>query len=300
MARKKTIIRHIFKWNLKEFILAILGTFLVCFGINKFIVPNGLYNGGILGIAQLLRNLINNFFNLETNIDIAGIINLIINIPLFILAYRHISKTFFRRTIICVILESFFFTIIPIPETMIVDELITSVLIGGIIVGFGAGLVLASNASLGGTDIISISATMRRKGLSVGKVGMLINIIIFGIAGILYGTKTMIYSIIYCVIDYLVVDRLHVQNISSTATIFTKENPENIIEFVKNELDRDVTTWVAKGEGSNSKTHICYIVLSKYELERLERYLPLLSKKAFLVKNDNVSVYGNFKKVLTK
>ena len=299
MSKKKdNFLYKYFKWKPIEFVMTLVGVFIFSFAINRFIVPNNLFNGGVLGISQLLSKLVYKLFHIKGNI--VGIINLLINIPLFIIAFKNISKTFFFRTLFCVLLESFLLTIIPVPKTMLVDELITSVLIGGVLVGIGAGIVLSTSSCLGGTDIIGIALSSKNKSLSVGKIGMSINVVIFGICGLLYGERVMIYSILYSVFYSIVVDKFHIQNISSTVIIFTKDEPKKIVDFVIEELDRDVTTWEAEGTGTHSKTFISYVVLSKYELERLERHMPELDKNAFIVKDDNVSVYGNFEKKLTK
>ena len=287
-----------FKWTIQELLIAILGTLIFAFSINTFIVANHLFNGGILGVSQLISQLIEHLFHVKMNI--VGIINLAINIPLFIMAYRFISKTFFRRTVICVIFQTIFLTFIPIPSKMLVDELITSVLIGGVLAGIGSGLVLSTSSSMGGTDIIGIAISGRTKKVTVGMVGTVINAIIYGICGILFGVKTMIYSIIYIVFASIMIDRFHVQNISSTVMIFTKKEPTEIEEFVLKVLDRDLTTWEAEGRGTHSTTYISYVVLSKYELMILESHIPSLDKDAFIVKDDGVAVYGNFKKKLAK
>ena len=129
----KRKIHNIFKWSYKDCFKAIIGTLLFSIAINLFIVPNHLYNGGILGISQLLRSLIVKLFDFNSSRDISGIINFLLNIPLFFLAYKYISKTFFRRTLVCLLFQTIFLTIIPTPDKPLLDELITCVLIGGII-----------------------------------------------------------------------------------------------------------------------------------------------------------------------
>ena len=287
---------NIFKWNTNQFFKAVLGCFLFAFAINIFIVPNGLYNGGVLGFAQLLRTVITDIFNIKLSFDISGIFNFLINVPLFILAFSKISKTFFARTLLCVGLQTVFLTFIPALNTPLVGEVITSVLIGGIMAGYGCGLVLSAAGSGGGTDIIGILMSMKNRNLSVGKIGLSINAVIYSICGLLFGLETMLYSILYTVFANLMVDRTHDQNICSTAIIFTKNKPTKLLEFVKHTLKRDGTYWEAVGGYDSSKTYICYVVLSKYELQRLERNLPNLDNSAFVVKSDDVGINGNFKK----
>ena len=108
----------------------------------------------------------------------------------------------------------------------------------------------------------------------------------------------MIYSIIYSVFYSIILDNTHEQNVCSTAVIFTKKHPKKIIDFAGNEIERGSTTWEAKGGYDGSTTYITYIVLSKYELQRLERNLPDLDCNAFMVKTDGVGIEGRFQKKL--
>ena len=292
------LLHKTFRWNSKDLIKAITGALIYALAINLFIVPNSLYNGGILGISQLLRTIIIETFNLELTFDFAGIINFLINVPLLFIAYKMVSKTFFGRTVICVIFTTIFLTIIPIPEKALIDDLLTNVLIGGILCGLGSGKLLSSHGSGGGTDIIGIALSMKNRNLSVGKIGGTINLFIYAICGILYGIPTMIYSIIYAVISSLIVDNTHEQNIISYVMIFTKKYPEVITDYIQNELNRDATICEGTGAHNKTKTYICYSALSKYEVQKLERNIKLLDKDAFMIKNEGVGVDGNFQKHL--
>ena len=292
------ILKKIFKWDLKKFTMATLGEILFCIGMNLFIVPMGLYTGGILGISQLIRTFIINVLHIHFAFDIAGLINFVLNIPLFIIAYRKVSKTFFIRTVWCVVISTIFLSIIPIPTNPLVSEIITSTLVGGIIAGFGCGLALTASASGGGSEIIGIVLSLKNKNISVGKINLGINIIIYIISGICFGLEIMIYSIIYTFFTSLITDQTHSQNISSSAMIFTKEEPHKIIEFIEKELDRGSTFWEAQGGYDDSKTYITYVTLSKYELQRLERHLKTIDPHAFMVKTQNLGVVGNYQKYL--
>ncbi len=290
----------LFKWSVKDLLKATFGCFLFAFAVNIFLVPNSLYNGGILGVAQLIRSFLVGVLHLNFNFEVAGIINFLLNVPLFILAYKFISKTFFRRSLVCVIFQTIFLTIIPIPDKAIISDLLTCVLIGGMIAGYGSGITLSASGSGGGTDIIGILISMKNRKLSVGKIGASINIVIYAICGAIYGLPTMIYSIIYAVIASIVIDNTHEQNICSYVIIFTKNKQDKIIEFIKGELDRDATFWEGYGGYKKEKVHIVYSALSKYEMQRLERHLPDIDNDAFMVTSEGIGIAGNFKKSLTK
>ena len=87
------------KQEIKRYFFIVVGSFIFALGINLFVVPMQLYSSGVLGIAQIIRTIIEQVIGKST-IDISGIINFLINIPLFMLAYRTISKRFFCKNII--------------------------------------------------------------------------------------------------------------------------------------------------------------------------------------------------------
>lgn len=285
---------YLFKWNIKDVVQVIVGILLISFAINVFIVPNSLYNGGVLGISQLIRSFLENYFTFS--FDISGLINFCLNIPLFIIAYRFVSKTFFFRTIFCIFVETIFLTLLPIPEQPIVPEIITSVLIGAMLGGIGSGLILSSGGSGGGTDIIGYVVGMRNKNFSVGTISRAINLIIYSICGILYGLPIMIYSIIYSFVSSLISDHSHKQNICTYVMIFTKDKPDSIASFIKEVLHRDCTFWNAVGGYDSTRTYISYSVMSKYEMQILESHIHTLCPDAFMVKSEGISIDGNFQK----
>lgn len=299
MKQIREFLRNFYKWNYKEAFYAIIGCFIFAFAVNVFIVPKSLYNGGILGLSQLIRSVLVNTFNLHFSFDISGIISFLINIPLFIMAYKMISKTFFRRTLVCMIFQTIFLTLIPIPKDAIIDDILASVLIGGIIAGYGCGVTLSASGSGGGTDIIGLIVSMRSKNFSVGRISRIINFIIYGICGLLYGLPTMIYSIIYAVVSSLVIDNTHKQNICSYVMVFTKRKPDDIIEYIRTSLDRDATYWEAQGAYEKTKTYICYSAMSKYEMQRFERHIHEINPEAFVVTSEGVGIDGNFQKKLS-
>ena len=223
---------RIFKWNVKEVIQTIAGLAIFCAGINLFVEPNHLYSGGILGLAQLINHLVNDFT--KVNIYFTGVLYLVINIPLLIMAYRHVSKSFCARTIFTVGLQTIFLDLIPIPLKPLVDDVLANVLIGGTLVGIGIAQILSATGSTGGTDIIGIILTNKFKGFSVGRFALGFNAIIYGASGALYGVSIMIYSIMYSVVENISIDKLHDQNVSTSVTMFTKKKPDEICDFIKN------------------------------------------------------------------
>lgn len=289
----KSLIK-VLNWNKKDLIKTLIGSIMFCIAINIFIVPNNLYTGGVLGLAQLIRSIILDVFKVNIAFDFSGILYYIINIPLFFLAYKNLSKTFFFRTLIVISVQTVMLSLIP--TTSIINDTLTNVLVGGLLGGSGLGIVLSCGASTGGSDIIGLVIAKKNNELSVGKIGLVLNVFIYTITGLMYGLEIMIYSIIYSFVDSLTIDKMHDQNICSTAFIFCKKNPKDINNYIKNELNRDFTYWDAKGGYDDSRTYIIYTALTKYELIKLERKIKECDFNAFMVKSEGVGIKGEFEK----
>ena len=287
-------IKELLNWKLEDIIKMIIGTFMFSIAINVFVVPNNLYTGGVLGISQLIRSVITSIFKIEFDFDISGLIYYIINIPLFIAAYKNLSKPFFYRTLLVITIQTLLLSIIPTQS--IVKDTLTNILVGGLLGGAGLGIILSCGASTGGSDIIGLIIAKKNNELSVGKLGLIINLFVYSITGLLYGLETMIYSVIYSFIDNLTIDKMHEQNICSTAFIFCKTNPKEINDYIKNELGRDFTYWDAKGGYDDSRTYIIYTALTKYELIKLERKIKESDFNAFMIKSEGIGIKGEFEK----
>ena len=288
------LLKNIFNWDLMDLFKALFGSFLFCFAINFFVVPNHLYTGGVLGLSQLIRSIVIDTFDLKTTFDFSGIIYYVINVPLFMIAYKNLGRNFFFRTLFAVSVQALMLSLLP--NYKLVDDVLTNVIVGGLLGGVGVGMLLSSGASTGGTDIIGLAVAKKNNHFSVGKLGLIINTIIYCIAGLRYGLEIMIYSIIYSAVDSLMVDKMHEQNICSTAFIFCKENPRQINDYIKNVLNRDFTYWYAQGGYDDSRTYIIYTALTKYELIKLERNMKKFNIETFMIKSEGIGIKGEFKK----
>lgn len=280
-----------------NYLYIIIGGFIFALGLNLFIVPHQLFSGGIIGISQIIRSIINDYLHISFhNTDIAGIINFLFNVPLFILAYKVISRLFFIKTITAVALETLFMTLIPIPTVLILEDVLASTIVGGLICGLGVGLVLRSGGSSGGVDVLGIYFSKKHPNLSVGQLSIVVNIFVFGVCAIVFSLPTAIYSVIYTVIMSVTYDRIHYQNINMSVMIFTKK--DTVKDVILKEMRRGVTYWKGAGAYTNSDTYILMIVISKYELSNLKKILNEEDPQAFVILNEGMGISGNFEKRL--
>lgn len=286
------------RWS--RIVLALIGTIICDVGLNLFIVPQGLYTGGLLGTCQLIRNVLSTYFGFNVTLfDLSGALYLLLNIPILLLAWRTLGKSFVVKTILCTVSTSVFLTIIPIPAVPIVADRLTSCLVGGIIGGFGWGLVLTCGASSGGLDIIGLYLSKKGKGFSVGKFSIAFNAVLFAACLLLFDVSAVIYSVIYVVFDSLFMDRVHQQNIIVQVLIFTKIKGNELPHFIMNRLERGVTYWDGHGAYTGDDVRVLCVCLSKYEIESLESAVQEIDPDAFFMVQEGVHVGGHFDRHLT-
>ena len=205
--------------------LAIFGTFLYSVGLNLFVVPLGLFTGGLMGLCQLMRTGILLLLGMENfPFDFAGVILFLFNVPLLALAWRCLGREYFRNTVICSTTCSVFLSLIPVPALPIVSDVLTSCLVGGIISGLGIGMTLTCGASAGGAELLGVFFSYKGARFSIGQFNLGLNIGLFSIFGLFFGIETMIYSILNVVALSIAIDRAHKQNVNVQVLIFTKKD----------------------------------------------------------------------------
>ncbi|MBS5985519.1 YitT family protein [Clostridium paraputrificum] len=274
--------------RIKNYGIILIGSFLFCAGLNWFIVPLGLYNGGTVGISQIIRTLL----DINIGFDIAGILNFMLNIPLLMLAFVHFGRSLFFKTFFSIITQTIIFTYLPIPTQPIIEEYAVSCLMGGILAGAGVGITLRAGGSGGGLDILGLYLTKKSKDFSVGRFALIINAIIYSVCAILFELPVAIYSILYSMVYSMAIDKTHLQNINTSVMIFTKN--KIICETILHELNRGVTYWKGVGGYTEVDTYVFYSVLSKYEVRILQENLKIQDPDAFVVVTEQDQVLGNF------
>ena len=99
--------------------MGVLGGILMAAGINLIVVPQGMYSGGLYGLCQVIRTLLVTRAGLSLPFDLAGLLYLLVNLPMFYLAYRGLGRTFFVKATIVTVCNSVFSALIPSPATPI-------------------------------------------------------------------------------------------------------------------------------------------------------------------------------------
>ena len=277
----------------------ILGELIAAFSLNYFIVPLGLYSGGSMGVCQLIRTLLQIWGGLSFgDYDIAGILYFLSNIPILLYARGILGRKFVLKTVVCTMAFSLFYSVIPAPSTMVVNDTLTACLLGGILTGVGSGLVLTCGGSGGGLDVIGLCLSKKGSRFTVGRFSMSFNAFLYALCLILFTPETAIYSVIYNFASAMVVDKAHQQNISVQALIFTRAGERELGRVIMDELGRGVTWWEGVGAYTGENVHVLCVCLSKYEIEELFHTVHEMDPHAFITLQEGVRIYGNFQKKL--
>lgn len=280
----------------QRYIELVAGTVVGVMGFQMFTVPLGFYNGGTVGVAQIIRTLIVDYLGITPSFDFSGVLNLLFNVPLMILAYRSLSPKFFFRTLLCVIVQTLTVSLIQLSEPIITDPL-TACLVGGILGGGGVGIILRAGGSTAGFDILGMWFAKNKSALGVGTLINLMNAGVYIVCALLFDVRTAIYSLIFAFVCALVIDRVHTQSVNCGVFIFTSNEkiPQLIVESVK----RGATVWKGFGAHSGSDKYVCFTVVSKFEEVILRKAVESEDPGAFIVVSEHLRVYGNFIRRLT-
>lgn len=288
----KTRIYHEIRTLLAVFIF----TFIYGIGVVWFLeaATEPLYTGGIPGIGQLIRSIVLKYSNYDLGNIFLGAFVLLMNIPTMILGFIGVSKRFTIYSFISVLIQATMLGFIPRIDFQITDTFTLAVL-GGLLTGIGIGGSLRFGTSTGGLDIIAQYLSLR-KGMSVGYVSLLLNVLIALIGGFVYGSGAIVaYTVIRIIVTTLVTDKIHTSYNFLKVEIITKV-PEKMYDEILVKLYRGVTILKAEGAYSHDEKSILVVVISAYELRNLKSLLKENDPKAFTIITPVKDIYGNFKR----
>lgn len=273
----------------------VAGALVYSLGINLFIVPAGLYSGGVMGISQLLRTFFLRVTNLTIRIDIAALINYAINLVLLCIAWRKLDRKAVFKTLLCVTSTTLFLSLLPQKDILGGDTL-AECLIGGVLCGCGLGIILWMGGTAGGMDLIGMMLLKKGSHTSIGHVNLFCNLVLYAICAAAFDLPTAIYSVLYSFISTTAMDKLHMQNINVEVTVVTKVLSPEMEQEILVDLHRGITRYEGVGEYTGQPVHIFYILVNKYEISRLRAIVRRHDPHAFIVAKDGAVVYGNYKR----
>ena len=263
-------LRNNYKILLNQIICLIIGAAFVAAGLNMFLVPNEIIDGGIVGISIMASYL--------TNLPL-GLFTFFLNIPFLFLAFKQLGKKFVVFSLFSITMLSLFVTFIPFKR--ITEDTILSCLFGGIIVGLGVGLILRNNGSLDGTEMIAV-AYNKKIPMSVGATIMCINVFIYGSAIFIFGFDRAMYSLVTYFLISKAID-IVLEGIDEKRSIMIISNhADKIADNILHEFKRGVTFLDGQGAYSGDYKKIIYCIVTRLEITKLKEVVLAIDPKAFI------------------
>jgi uncharacterized membrane-anchored protein YitT (DUF2179 family) len=271
--------RH-FTWaDARDYFVIALGALLQALAIHLFLVPGGLVNGGISGLAQIIYH--------KTGWPI-GLMIFLGNVPLFVLGWRFLGgPRFALRTAFAVIAVSVFTDILGLllpylPISYLPKEPVLFALYGGVISGVGYGLVYRSQGTSGGSDILARILNNWR-GITISQSYLLTDSLIMFGGGLIYGIDNALFAIAMLYISGVAAEAvMDGSNVIRTALIITSA-PKQVADLILSEMERGVTLIPATGAYTGAERTVLYCVITRSEEIQLKALVREADPKAFMV-----------------
>ena len=277
MKHKHPIMKKI--WH---FVLIFIGTIIAAAGLEMFLIPNEIIDGGVVGISIMASHL--------TKIPL-GILTFILNLPFLYLGYKQIGKTFVFSSLFAIASFSCWVSVFYHHFWVTHDMLLASVF-GGIILGVGVGIIIRYGASLDGTEMISIIIS-ENTSFSVGQLVLIINVFILSAAALVFGWDKAMYSLITYFIASKAIDIIVDGINESKAAMIISNSAQEIADAIRDRLGRSITFLEGEGGFSGNKTKVIYAIVTRIEIAKLKEIIRDKDKHALLTIYDVSEIMGD-------
>lgn len=283
------------KW-FYDYTLILVGSFILAAGFVYFITPHRIVPGGVYGIAIVVHYLTEGVFSFWPDGIPIGLFGLVLNIPLTWAGVKILGPKFGVKTITGFVFTSIFIDGItmlrPVGNAALVPDVLLSCVFGGVLLGFGLGLIFKSRATSGGSDIIAMIAAKYTR-LPLGRLMIYVDsaIVLVGLAAF-QDWAIPLYSWVVIFITGRAIDlTLEGADYNKALFIISKEH-EAIRKKVLFDLERGGTYLAGKGLYTNDDKQMIFTVVSRRELAILEDYITEIDPDAFITIMDTKEILG--------
>ena len=239
--------------NLIAFIMLTVGSILAAYALETFLIPNTILDGGVTGISIILSKL----FEIPLSIGVGFLIRAIYSMILFSLSLSYFSY-----------LES------------VTNQILLATVFGGAILGIGVGLVIHFGGCVDGTESVALVIS-KKTSLSVGQVVLFFNLIIYLVAGLIFGIDRALYSLLTYFITFKVIDFVSEGLEQAKAALIVTEKGTDMANEIYKRLGRTVTKLKGKGLISGEK-EVLYCVLTRIEVYELKKLCQEMDQSSFI------------------
>ncbi|MBD8015987.1 YitT family protein [Microbacterium sp. APC 3898] len=269
------------KWT--RLMIIFISSIVLGFAFNMFLLPHEILAGGVTGIAMML--------GLVTPLN-AGIWMIILNIPILIVGWMKLGKTFIANSLFSVVVTSV--SMLYIPVVKLTEDALLSSVFGGVVAGVAIGLIIRFYSSTGGFDVIGLLLSMKRD-IPLGTLVFILNSAVVFVSGFIFSWELAMYTMASIYITGLVIDRVHTRHIKLSLMVVTNQGEAVKKELLDN-LYRGITVVDGEGAYSSAKVKVLYSVISRHELAFVRPLIKNIDPKAFVSISETMEVMGNFRK----
>ena len=267
--------------NILSFVMITIGAVVASFALECFLIPNTILDGGVTGISMIISKL--------SGVPIS-IFTMILNIPLIYIGYKNMGKTFLFKSIYSIIIYSFSLYYFSHIEAM-TSQMLLATVYGGIFLGAGAGLVIRYGGCVDGSESIAILISKKHP-ISVGQIILAFNLIIYSVAGLIFGLDRALYSLLTYFITFKVIDFISEGLEQAKAAMIITDHGKELTKEIYKRLGRTTTKLHGEGLISGDKD-ILYCVLTRIEVAELRRIAEETDESAFITITDVSEIIGN-------
>ena len=269
------------KKAIPSLLLVSVGAVAAAFAVARFLVPVTILDGGVVGVSIIISTLTKWPLSLLT---------FLLNVPFLLLGLRSLGKRFLVTGVYSMALFSVMLRVFEKTHQVTEDPILACVF-GGVLLGFGVGLVLRGGGCLDGTEIVTLILS-RKTRLSVGQIVFGFNVVIYSVAGLLFGWDRAMYSLLTYFLSFKVIDMVEQGLEQAKSVMIITDDGAAMADAIYHRLGRTCTMMEGAGRISGAKS-VLYCVVTRVELSTMRRIVAEADGSAFVTISDISEIVGN-------
>ena len=266
--------------TIKRTFLVLLGSAITAAGLQFFLLPNHLLDGGVTGVSIIAAEL--------SGLPL-GVFLMILNIPFVVLGYKKFGKEFAAYSTIGIVTLALL-TLVHV-EKGFVDVPILAAVFGGMVVGIGVGIVIRYGGIIDGADTVAVLID-RVTVFSVGEAIMAINSVIITLAGFVFGWEQALYSLIAYFVVHKAID-VTVEGLNESRCVWVVSMDVRTIGKELNKLIEEPVTYVKESNDTDREPHgVMLAVITRFEEQKVNTAIRKIDPKACIVITSAHEVIG--------
>ena len=276
------------KQHILNFFMMMLGSLILSTAICIFYTPNHLLSGGVWGIAMLSNYL--------WPVIPTGVFIFAYNIPLMLLGAKELHSRFVVYSVFTIIFQSLIMLKLPDITPSYSSDPLLACIFGGVLVGFGNGMIIRFHGSGGGLDVVGL-VLKKKIDVSVGNVVLCFNVIVVSLAAFVFGFEEAMYTMVSLFITSVVFNKMIQGFNPKRSVMIITEKGHDISAVIMEKMGRGVTIMKAEGAYSHTTKDVLICIISRYEVPRIKELIKKSDPDAFVAISEAGEVMGSFKNI---